>query len=221
MSGDAVSGDGLFSDNTGYFNQVPSIGPRTLRFKAELLGADGSYHASAVDVSPFFVVAQAPAGPPPAIVAISPDAALAGTQLTITGSGFDPIATNNVVLIGNQLAIVIGVNPAGTQLVVVVPSGGALGLVPVTVSSLGQTSSAATITVLDANASVLTVKMVAGLDIVGTVGMTYRIDYLGNIADTNSWVPLTNLTLSASPYFWVDITSTNQPKRFYRSVRIP
>ena len=221
LSGDAVSGDGLFSDNTGYFNQVPSIGPRTLRFKAELLGADGSYHASAVDVSPFFVVAQAPAGPPPAIVAISPDAALAGTQLTITGSGFDPIATNNVVLIGNQLAIVIGVNPAGTQLVVVVPSGGALGLVPVTVSSLGQTSSAATITVLDANASVLTVKMVAGLDIVGTVGMTYRIDYLGNIADTNSWVPLTNLTLSASPYFWVDITSTNQPKRFYRSVRIP
>ena len=76
-------------------------------------------------------------------------------------------------------------------------------------------------TVCQVTPSVATDFLVAGLDIVGPVGMTYRIDYLGNIADTNSWVPLTNLTLSASPYFWVDITSTNQPKRFYRSVRIP
>jgi hypothetical protein len=219
--GDAVSGDGLFSDNTAYFNQVPSIGPRTLRFKAELLGADARYHASAIDVSPFFVVAQTPAGAPPTIVTISPNTAPAGTQITITGSGFDPIATNNVVLIGNQLATVISVNPAGTQLVVLVPPGGAIGSVSVTVSSLGQSSPATNITVPDPNASVLTLKMVAGLDIVGTVGMTYRIDYLGNIADTNSWVPLTNLTLSVSPYFWVDLTSTNQPRRFYRSVRIP
>jgi hypothetical protein len=219
-SGDAVSGDGLFSDNTAYFNRVPSIGPRTLRFKAELLGADAKYHASAIDVAPFFVVAAAPAGPPPTITTISPATAPVGTQITITGSGFDPIATNNVVLVGNQLATVIGVNPAGTELVVLVPPGGAFGSTPVTVSSLGQTSPGANIVVPDPDASVLTLKMLAGLDIVGTVGMTYRIDYLGNLADTNSWVPLTNLTLSVSPCFWVDLTSTNQPKRFYRSVRI-
>lgn len=221
VSGDAVNGDGLFSDNSGYFYRVPSIGPRTLRFKAELLGADGSYHASAIDVSPFFVVAQAPTGPPPTIVTISPPTAPPGNQITITGSGFDPIATNNVVLVGNQLATVIGVNPAGTELVIVVPPGVALGSVPVTVSSLGQMSPVANITVPDPNASMLTLKMVAGLDIVGTVGMTYRIDYLGDIADTNSWVPLTNLTLPVSPCFWVDLTSKDQPKRFYRSVRIP
>ena len=32
---------------------------------------------------------------------------------------------------------------------------------------------------------------------------------------------LIHLTTRFYPYFWVDLTSTNQPERFYRCVRIP
>jgi hypothetical protein len=186
-----------------------------------LLGADGNYHATAIDLSPFFVVSQAPTNPPPAIISITPTNAPPGSLVTITGNGFDPIATNNVVLFGNVPAQVISVNTAGTQLVVVVPGGLPPGLVAVTVSSLGQTSGTSSYGVPDPYASSLVLKMLAGLDIYGTIGMTYRIDYLADLNNTNSWTALTNIALPASPYFWVDVSSTNQPKRFYRSVRVP
>ena len=219
--GDAVAGDGLYSDNTGYFYNTPAIGPRTLRFKAELLGADGAYHATAIDVAPFFVVSQVPTNPPPAVTSILPPNAGAGTTVTITGSGFDPIATNNVVLFGNVPAQVISVNPAGTQLVVVVPAGLPPGTVAVTVSSQGQTSATSGYGVPDPDAATLEVKILAGLDIYGTIGLTYRVDYVNDLQNTNNWTALTNLVLPSRPYFWVDLTSTNQPKRFYRCVRIP
>ncbi len=48
-----------------------------------------------------------------------------------------------------------------------------------------------------------------------------RIDYLTDASNTNSWAPPTTLLLPFSPYFWVDVSSTNQPKRFYRAVRVP
>ncbi len=219
--GDTVKGDGVFADNTGYFNTYPAIGPRTLRFKAELLGADGNYHATAVDVAPFFVVAQVPSSQPPAIISFTPNNAAPGSQVTITGTGFDPIDTNNIILFGNQPAQVISVNPAGTQLIVVVPGGLPVGPVTVNVSSLGQTSGSSSFSVPDPSASSLVVKMLAGLDIYGTIGMTYRIDYLTDLNDPNSWSALTNITLPASPYFWVDASSASQSRRFYRSVSVP
>jgi hypothetical protein len=219
--GDAVAGDGIYSDNSAYFNSTPVIGPRTLRFKAELLGNDGKYHSSAVDVAPFFVVSQVPTNPPPAISSITPSTAPAGTQVTITGTGFDPVAANNVVLFGNTPAQVISVDPGGTQLIMVVPSGLPLGPVAVTVSSLGQTSATAGYTVPNPDAATLELRMLAGLEIHGTVGMTYRIDYVNDLQNTNNWVTLTNLFLSSSPCFWVDLTSTNLPKRFYRCLRAP
>jgi hypothetical protein len=201
--------------------KISAVGPRTLRFKAELLGADGNFHSTAVDVAPFFVVDQVPTNPPPVITTISPANAPTGSTVTITGSGFDPNATNNVVLFGNVPAQVISANPAGTQLVVVVPAGLPPGTVAVTVSSQGQTSPTSGYGVTDPNAATLEVKMLAGLDIYGTIGLTYRVDYVNNLQDANNWTALTNLVLPSSPYFWVDLTSTNQPKRFYRCVRIP
>jgi hypothetical protein len=220
-SGDTVSGDGVFADNTGYFYNYPAIGPRTLRFKAELLGADGNFHATAIDMTPFFVVGQVPTNPPPAIISFAPTNAAPGSQVTITGTGFDPMATNNIILFGNQQAQVISVNPAGTQLIVVVPGGLPVGPVMVTISSQGQTSGSSSFGVPDPFASSLVVKMLAGLDIYGTIGMTYRIDYLTDLNNPNSWLVLTNITLPASPYFWVDVSSASQPRRFYRSVSVP
>ena len=151
----------------------------------------------------------------------TPTNAAPGSQVTITGTGFDPIATNNIILFGNQPAQVISVNPAGTQLIVVVPGGLPVGPVTVNVSSLGQTSGSSSFSVPDPSASSLVVKMLAGLDIYGTIGMTYRIDYLTDLNDPNSWSALTNITLPASPYFWVDASSASQSRRFYRSVSVP
>ena len=172
-------------------------------------------------MTPFFVVGQVPANPPPAIISFTPTNAAPGSQVTITGTGFDPIATNNMILFGDQPAQVISVNPEGTQLIVVVPGGLPVGPVAVTVSSLGQTSGSSSFGVPDPSASSLVVKMLAGLDIYGTIGMTYRIDYLTDLNDANSWSALTNITLPASPYFWVDVGSASQSRRFYRSVSVP
>ena len=220
-TGDAVKDDGIYSDNTGYYYYHPTIGPRTVRYKAELLGGDGKYHATAIDTAPFFVVAGAPSTPPPAILAITPANAPPGNPVTITGTGFDPTANHNVILFGNVPAQVISVNPTATELVVLVPAGLPAGPVTVTVSSTGQTSGAFNLGGDGAPASSLVLKMVAGLEIYGTAGMTYRIDYLRDVANPNSWAALTNIVLSTNPYFWVDVSSTNQPKRFYRSVGMP
>ena len=152
--GDAVSGDGVYSDNTGYFFNVPTLGPRTLRFKAELLGADEKYHATAIDTAPFFVVGQVPTNPPPTVTSISPSNAPAGSVVTITGSGFDPNATNNVLLFGNVPGVVVSGNPTGTELIVVVPGGLPAGPVAVTVTAFGQTSSGAAFTVISPMLSV-------------------------------------------------------------------
>jgi hypothetical protein len=220
-SGDAVKGDGIYSDNSGNYDFTPAIGPRTVRFKAELLGADGKYHATAVDTAPFFVLASPPTNPPPTIVSIDPSNAPPGVEVLITGSGFDPVAGNNVILFGNIPVQVISVDPSGTQLVVLVPTGLPAGPVAVTVSSQGQTSDTSTFVGSGTATNWLEIVPLAGLNIHGTVGQTYRIDYLSNLNNTNSWVQLTNVTLLTNPYLWVDLSSLGQPKRFYRSVLVP
>ena len=56
-----------------------------------------------------------------------------------------------------------------------------------------------------------------GLSITGTVASLYRIDYADE-PNTNSWRPLTSLVLPSSPYVFCDLTATNPPRRFYRTV---
>ncbi len=217
-NGDAVQGDGIYSDNTAYYSNPPGIGPRTVRFKAELLGADGNYHATAIDLAPFFVVSRTPTNPPPAILSITPSNAPPGGQITINGSGFDPVATNNFILFGNLPGIVISVNPSGTQLVVAVPADLPPGGASVTVSSQGQTSGPASFG--GSGTDYLEIFTLAGLDIHGTPGATYRVDYCTNL-NAPQWLPLTTNVLPYSPYLWVDLGSLSQPTRFYRAVRLP
>lgn len=215
--GDGAANDRVYSDNAYHYFGVPPLGPRTIRFKAEALGADGMYHASAVDLGPLFVVDQAPTGPAPTVTGTSQGGT--ASQLIITGTGFDPVPTNDVVLCGNVWVQVVSANTPGTQLVVSLPPG-----LPesfgITVSRAGLASEPFTYGTPEPQPTLL-LKMLAGIEMTGTVGRQYRIEYQADFANPDSWLALTTLTLPSSPYFWVDLTSTNQPQRFYRAVRIP
>ena len=156
-SGDVQAGDGIYSAWATAPGQAV-VGPRTLRFKAEWQGSDSNYHATVVEIAPFSVVDSIPSGPPPAITSITPSNAQPGTQVTITGSGFEPNAANNYVLFGNAAAQIISVNPGGTELTVVVP-GLPPGSVLVTVTASGQTSTGSTFTVTGAGSVYLAIEL--------------------------------------------------------------
>ena len=213
--GDAVKGDGLYSDYTGYFYSRPAIGPRTVRFRAELLGADGNYHATAIDVAPFFVVGQTPTNPPPTLTALLPAKAPAGSSVTIVGTGFDPTAANHVVLFGNAPAQVLSANPAGTQLIVVVPPGLPPGSVLVTVSVQGQTSGGLTFTVISMP------YLWAGRTSTNTVavwwavsGTSWQLQTATGLVSTGStWTSLSYTTNGANCIY---IESPPTGNRFYR-----
>lgn len=64
----------------------------------------------------------------------------------------------------------------------------------------------------------LAVNSYAGLTVTGSVGRVYAIEVSTDLSATNSWQPLTNLTLITSPQLWVDPQSATTPKRFYRAV---
>jgi uncharacterized protein YjdB len=59
----------------------------------------------------------------PHITSVSSLSAVPGATITITGTGFNTTATNNIVFFGNVQATASGVDLAGTQLSVVVPGG--------------------------------------------------------------------------------------------------
>ena len=146
-AGDVKAGDSIFTSNAVSADCCAIIGPRTARLNAMVRTGDGRLHATSVDFAPFFVLAQAPAGAAPAITSLAPPNGVPGTQVTINGSGFDPTATNNVVLFGNRVAQVASANAGGTQLAVTVPADVAVGTVAVTVSANGRTSNAVNFTV--------------------------------------------------------------------------
>ena len=95
------------------------------------------------------------------------------------------------------------------------------GLIPVVVGALGQVSAPVNLLITDPLAASLTLQLLAGLQISGAININYRIDYLTDVQNTNSWSPLATVTLVSNPYFWVDLSSTNQPRRLYRAVRVP
>jgi hypothetical protein len=64
----------------------------------------------------------------------------------------------------------------------------------------------------------LDIHQYAGITISGTVGAQYRIEFVPALGPTNAWQTLTNLTLPASPYLFIDYGSAQTPRRFYRAV---
>lgn len=71
------------------------------------------------------------------IVSFSPHLGYAGVPITILGSGFDPDATDNAVMIGGVAATVTSVTP--TTLVVPIPVGASIGSSPISLTVAGNT----------------------------------------------------------------------------------
>jgi hypothetical protein len=67
----------------------------------------------------------------------------------------------------------------------------------------------------------LALSQYAGITINGTAGLKYRIDYEPAIGPGNAWQELTNLVLTANQALFIDLQSTNAPKRIYRAVLVP
>ena len=63
----------------------------------------------------------------------------------------------------------------------------------------------------------LDVQMYAGLNLSGSIGTAYEIQYLNNIR-SNNWQHLADITLTNSPYFYLDTNSTSASMRFYRAM---
>ena len=69
--------------------------------------------------------------------------------------------------------------------------------------------------------TVTTLNLYPVLTIAGVVGGAYRIEATSDLVNTNVWTTLTNLTLPSSPYDFMD-KSTPQPlRRFYRAFPVP
>ena len=63
----------------------------------------------------------------------------------------------------------------------------------------------------------LTVQMYAGMNLSGSIGTAYEIQYLTNLR-SNNWQHLADITLTNSPYFYLDTNSTSASMRFYRAL---
>ena len=65
-----------------------------------------------------------------------------------------------------------------------------------------------------------TIGLYPGLTITGEIGKTHNIQSTTNLAQTNAWLTVTNLTLIQPSQLWIDTsadsTSGSNPRRFYR-----
>ena len=60
-------------------------------------------------------------------------------------------------------------------------------------------------------------------DLLDRGGLSYRVDYLNQFPTNagNTWQPLTNFTMTNSPFIWADTQTPNTQSRFYRAVLLP
>jgi hypothetical protein len=64
----------------------------------------------------------------------------------------------------------------------------------------------------------LALDMVPTLTVAGTIGGTYRVEYTESLGATNSWVTLTNVTLTTTSTVVSDPSGAKKPSRLYRIV---
>ncbi|MCA9730884.1 MAG: T9SS type A sorting domain-containing protein [Deferribacteres bacterium] len=148
--GDLIAGDGIFTLANITSNATEDFGdkPFSVRFSAWTEKA-----VSEVEVSPFYILENAPSGTPPEITSISPSTAGPGAQVTIYGSGFNPVSGQNTVYIGSTQVNIVSATT--TQIIITIPGGLSSGNYTVTVSSYGQSSNTGSLVVSEPNSSSL------------------------------------------------------------------
>ena len=91
--------------------------------------------------------------------------------------------------------------------------------------SVTVANSIASVTTYPAQLSISPVEMnfglYPGMDMKGVVGQTYGVQYTTNLSNTNGWVGVTNITMTATNYLWYDSQPALQPQRYYRVVPGP
>ncbi len=70
---------------------------------------------------------------------------------------------------------------------------------------------------IDGQSLELNIQMIPGIWISGATGAV-TIEYTTNLDQASGWGLLANVQGTNSPYFYIDTTATNSPKRFYRVV---
>ena len=87
-------------------------------------------------------------------------------------------------------------------------------------SPLGSLTNAAAPVIV--NPAGVSLGLYPGITVSGVVGYTYAIQRTANLTQTNSWVTLTNLTLTQPVQLWldtsVDATVPANPLQFYQVV---
>lgn len=145
-NGDAGANDGRYTQSQVRRDVAPSDPVNPLQVRSHVITTSGR-QITAVDATPFYVLPQAPTGSGPRLDSITPSSGSAGIQVKLTGSGFDPVASNNIVLFGTRQAVVKTATADRTMLEVIVPPDLSPGVVVVTVTVAAQTSNAVNFTV--------------------------------------------------------------------------
>ena len=145
-NGDPTANDGSYTQNRVLNDLALPDAVNPFQIRANVI-ANSVRQITAVDATPFFVLANAPSGSGPTLTSITPSSGAAGIQVKLTGTGFDPVAANNIVLFGNRQAVVKTATSDRTMLEVIVPPDLSPGVVAVTVTVAAQTSNAVNFTV--------------------------------------------------------------------------
>ncbi|MCX6925291.1 MAG: immunoglobulin domain-containing protein [Verrucomicrobia bacterium] len=90
----------------------------------------------------------------------------------------------------------------------------------VLVSNVNGTTASQPATLTVGAAAEVGQELLPGIVIQGTVGLKYRVDYTLSLTPPVDWQPLATVTLSTSPYVYVDTQNGGQ-QRFYRAVLLP
>ena len=117
-----------------------------------------------------------------------------------------------------------GINiPNATNSSLVIPSAGVAqtGKYTVVASNLAGTTVSSEASLVVGDPPSLDLAMFAGLTISGTTGARYLVERQEVLGSTTNWITLATVALTNSPLLFIDVTSTNASKRFYRATLAP
>lgn len=113
--------------------------------------------------------------------------------------------------------------PNATNSSLVIPSAGVAqtGKYTVVASNLAGTTVSSEASLVVGDPPSLDLAMFAGLTISGTAGARYLVERQEVLGSTTNWITLATVALTNSPLLFIDVTSTNATKRFYRATLAP